>query len=193
MSTKRHILATFTLGLTVLITGCATPTSSGRVYSSGQARQEQTVRMGVVESVREVTLDGSQGPVGTIAGGAIGGIAGANAIYAAKADMIGCYIGDNGDIAVLKGQACLQDSAASTFEDCEIYRRVFQYKGGAYGTRTVALHHELVLDVNAIARSISNLAAGTLRDVRGEARSGGLAIGAGYRNYRNATCASLGK
>ena len=33
------------------ISGCAS-TSSGSVYSGGQARQEQTVRMGVVERVR---------------------------------------------------------------------------------------------------------------------------------------------
>ena len=56
-----------------ILSGCQTPTSSGRVYSSGQARQEQTVRMAVVESVREVIIEGSRGPAGTIAGGAIGG------------------------------------------------------------------------------------------------------------------------
>src|SRR3954470_3461792 len=92
MSTKRHILAISLMGITVLMTGCATPTSSGRVYSSGQARQEQTVRMAVVESVREVVLDGSQGPVGTIAGGAIGGIAGSN-VGGGRGSTVGTILG----------------------------------------------------------------------------------------------------
>jgi outer membrane lipoprotein SlyB len=35
------------LAAIAVITGCAS-TSSGSVYSGGQARQEQTVRMGVV-------------------------------------------------------------------------------------------------------------------------------------------------
>ena len=75
-----------------LVAGCATPTSSGSVYSSGQARQEQTVRMAVVESVREVTLEGSKGPVGTIAGGAIGGIAGSN-VGGGRGSTIGSILG----------------------------------------------------------------------------------------------------
>lgn len=57
------------------LTGCAT-SKSGEVYTREQARREQTVRMGVVESVREVLLEGTKTPAGTLAGGAIGGIAG---------------------------------------------------------------------------------------------------------------------
>ena len=75
-----------------LVSGCATQSSSGSVYSSQQARQEQTVRMGVVESVREVTIEGSKGPVGTIAGGAIGGIAGAN-IGGGRGSTVGSILG----------------------------------------------------------------------------------------------------
>ena len=56
-----------------VLSGCAS-TSSGSVYSGGQAGQEQTVRMGVVERVRQVTIEGSKSGVGTIAGGAIGGV-----------------------------------------------------------------------------------------------------------------------
>lgn len=92
MITKKFLLATSILTLATIVAGCATPTSSGRVYSSGQARQEQTVRMAVVESVREVTLDGSQGPVGTIAGGAIGGIAGSN-VGGGRGSTVGSILG----------------------------------------------------------------------------------------------------
>lgn len=61
----------------IILSGCAN-TSSGGVYSGGQTRQEMTVRMGVVESVRKVTLEGSKSGVGAVTGAAIGGIAGSN-------------------------------------------------------------------------------------------------------------------
>ena len=54
------------------LAGCAS-SKSGDVYTRDQARREQTVRMGVVESVREVLMEGTKSPAGTIAGGAVGG------------------------------------------------------------------------------------------------------------------------
>ena len=74
------------------ISGCAS-TSSGSVYSGGQARQEQTVRMGVVESVRQVTIEGSRSGVGTIAGGAIGGVAGSNIGGGSRGSAVGTILG----------------------------------------------------------------------------------------------------
>ena len=74
-----------------VISGCA-GTSSGSVYSSGQARQEQTVRMGVVESVRQVTIEGSKSGVGAVAGGVVGGVAGSN-VGRGKGSTIGSVIG----------------------------------------------------------------------------------------------------
>lgn len=65
------VLAAVTLG------GCAGG-MSGSAYSRDQARKEQTVRMGVVESVREVQIEGTKTPVGTVAGAAVGGIAGSS-------------------------------------------------------------------------------------------------------------------
>ena len=79
------------IAATAFITGCAS-TSSGSVYSGGQARQEQTVRMGVVESVRQVTIEGSKSGVGTIAGGVVGGVAGSN-IGGGKGSTIGTILG----------------------------------------------------------------------------------------------------
>ena len=63
--------------LTTLLIACAS-SNSGSVYSSDDARKIQTVKTGVVESVRQVKLEGTKSPVGTIAGGAIGGIAGSS-------------------------------------------------------------------------------------------------------------------
>lgn len=57
-------------------TGCATQERSGSVYRAGEAQREQVVRMALVESVREVTIDRGQTGVGTGAGAVVGGIAG---------------------------------------------------------------------------------------------------------------------
>lgn len=70
-----RLLAIGTLSL--LIVACAS-SNSGSVYSRDEARKVQTVRTGVVESVRTVKLEGTKSPVGTVAGGAVGGIAGSS-------------------------------------------------------------------------------------------------------------------
>jgi len=80
------------IAASAFITGCAS-TSSGSVYSSSQARGEQTVRMGVVESVRQVTIEGSKSGVGTIAGGAIGGVAGSNIGGGNRGSAVGTILG----------------------------------------------------------------------------------------------------
>jgi outer membrane lipoprotein SlyB len=74
------------------LSGCAS-TSSGSVYSGAQARGEQTVRMGVVESVRQVTIEGSRSGVGAVAGGAVGGVAGSNVGGGSRGSAIGTIIG----------------------------------------------------------------------------------------------------
>lgn len=61
--------------LSLLLGACAS-SNSGSVYSRDDARKVQTVKTGVVESVRSVKLEGTKSPIGTIAGGAVGGIAG---------------------------------------------------------------------------------------------------------------------
>lgn len=59
------------------LAGCALPSDSGSSYRSSQARGEQTVRMGVVESVRNVTIDKGSSGVGTLAGAGLGALGGA--------------------------------------------------------------------------------------------------------------------
>lgn len=61
--------------LSVILAACAS-SNSGSVYSRDEARKVQTIRTGVVESVRQVKLEGSKTPIGTITGAAVGGIAG---------------------------------------------------------------------------------------------------------------------
>ena len=74
---KQHILAiTFLCSGGALLNGCVAGQGGGD-YARGQARQEQSVRTGVVESVREVRLEGTRSGIGTVAGGVAGGIGGA--------------------------------------------------------------------------------------------------------------------
>jgi len=63
------------LGLSGLIVACASEKASD-VYSRDQTQQVQTVKMGVVESVRNVKIEGTKTPIGAGAGAAIGGVAG---------------------------------------------------------------------------------------------------------------------
>src|SRR5918992_2390679 len=64
--------------LVTVVAGCANPGLGGGAYSREQARREQTVRMGVVESVREVKLEGTRSGIGAGAGTIAGGVAGSS-------------------------------------------------------------------------------------------------------------------
>jgi outer membrane lipoprotein SlyB len=59
----------------LLLAGCPAGLG-GSDYSRSQARTVQEVQMGVVESVREVNLEGTKSPVGAGAGAVVGGVAG---------------------------------------------------------------------------------------------------------------------
>lgn len=80
------------------LTGCA-GSQSGSAYSRSQTRGEMNVRMGIVESVRTVTIEGTQSGVGSVAGGVVGGIAGSN-VGQGKGATVGSVLG-----AVLGGVA----------------------------------------------------------------------------------------
>jgi len=71
--------------------GCASSMSSG-AYTRAQARQTQEVQMGVVESVRQVQLEGTKTPVGTVAGAAVGGIAGST-LGSGRGSTVGAIVG----------------------------------------------------------------------------------------------------
>lgn len=77
--------------LSLFLAACAS-SNSGSVYKRDDARRVQTVKTGVVESVRTVKLEGTKSPVGTIAGGAVGGIAGSS-IGSGRGSAIAAVIG----------------------------------------------------------------------------------------------------
>jgi outer membrane lipoprotein SlyB len=74
---KKNIFALISLLFfgAITITGCA-QSNSGQVYSSKEARKVQTVETGTIESVKQVTIQGDQTPLGVIAGGVAGGVLG---------------------------------------------------------------------------------------------------------------------
>lgn len=69
------LLLSAALSSSLLLTGCAS-NLDGSTYSRADARAVQTVRMGTVESLRPVQIEGTRTPIGAIAGAAVGGIAG---------------------------------------------------------------------------------------------------------------------
>lgn len=102
---KKSVIAAVAVMSTVLLAGCAVTPNSASVYSSRQAQGEQIVRMGVVESVRNVTIDKGKSGVGALGGAALGGIAaGANVgkgtgslAAGIVGALIGGAVGDNVD------------------------------------------------------------------------------------------------
>ncbi|MCE1243763.1 glycine zipper 2TM domain-containing protein [Oryzomicrobium sp.] len=91
LSASRLALLALVGGTVLISAGCAS-SRSGEVYSRDQARQEQVVRMGVVEAVKPVQIEGTKTPVGGLAGAAVGGVAGSN-VGGGKGQIIGGIIG----------------------------------------------------------------------------------------------------
>lgn len=71
------IFITTVLLLSLAISGCAS-SLSGSAYNRDQARGEMSVRLGVVEGVRHVNIEGTKSPVGGLAGSVVGGVAGSH-------------------------------------------------------------------------------------------------------------------
>ncbi len=75
----------------LLLSACASGVGGGD-YAREQARGVQEVQMGVVESVREVKLEGTKSGVGTLAGSVVGGVAGSG-IGQGKGAIVGSVLG----------------------------------------------------------------------------------------------------
>lgn len=58
------------------VAGCAAPPRGGADYRGHETRTEQSVRFGVVESIRNVRINATDTGVGTTSGAVLGGIAG---------------------------------------------------------------------------------------------------------------------
>ena len=75
MKTSRLAYAAAVIAALFIVSGCAS-SRSGEVYSRDHARQAHDVMAGTVESVKQVTIEGTKTPIGPVAGGVAGGVAG---------------------------------------------------------------------------------------------------------------------
>lgn len=96
------------LFLVALLSGCV-GSKAGDVYSRDQARTEQSVRMGTIEAVREVQIEGTKSGIGAVAGGVTGGIAGStighgtgSAVAAAVGAIAGGLVGSAAEEGLTK-------------------------------------------------------------------------------------------
>jgi outer membrane lipoprotein SlyB len=89
----KKILVASAVVISALLAGCASPGVGGGDYSRGQVRGEQSVRLGVVEGVRDVIIDANDTGTGTLAGAAIGGIAGSTVGGGRRANAAGAIAG----------------------------------------------------------------------------------------------------
>ena len=107
---KRTIWVLCTAG-TLLLTGCSL--HSGSVYDRNEMGQPQTFSKGIILSVRDVKVKGTESGVGTVAGAAAGGLAGSmlggnpttRAIGAIGGAVVGGLAGTVGEEAVMSGSA----------------------------------------------------------------------------------------
>jgi len=85
------IAAVLLAASSLLLAGCPAGLG-GSDYSRSQARSVQEVQMGVVESVREVTIEGTKTPIGAGAGAVVGGVAGST-VGGGRGSVVGAAVG----------------------------------------------------------------------------------------------------
>lgn len=75
----------------LLLAGCPAGVG-GKDYSRTQTRAVQEVQMGIVESVRDVSIEGTKSPVGAAAGAVVGGVAGST-VGGGRGSVVGTTVG----------------------------------------------------------------------------------------------------
>ena len=71
-------IAILLLSAPFILAGCASE-KGGDVYTRDQVQQVQHFKVGTIESVHKVRIEGTKTPIGTTAGTIVGGIAGSGA------------------------------------------------------------------------------------------------------------------
>ncbi|MFN3715723.1 MAG: hypothetical protein ACK4R8_03245 [Thiobacillus sp.] len=88
---NRTVVSLTAVSLLLFLGGCASGTG-GKDYSREQARTVQEVQMGIVESVREVNIEGTKSPIGAGAGAVVGGVAGST-LGGGRGQIVGATVG----------------------------------------------------------------------------------------------------
>ena len=84
------LIASFST-MAMLLGGC-TNSLTGDSYSRDEARRVQTIRMGTIESLRPVKIEGTNTPIGAGAGAIVGGVAG-SAVGGGRGSIVTAVIG----------------------------------------------------------------------------------------------------
>ena len=92
MQKPSRIAAFVMLSAAIAVLGGCASGIGGKDYSREQARTVQEVQMGVVESVREVSVEGTKTPIGAGAGAVVGGVAGST-VGGGKGSIVGATVG----------------------------------------------------------------------------------------------------
>lgn len=74
---RKPTLLITSLAALLVLGGCQS-SLTGDTYSRDEARAVQTVRMGTIESLRPVKIEGTKTPIGAGAGAVVGGIGGSS-------------------------------------------------------------------------------------------------------------------
>lgn len=75
---RKPVLVAATVALlSLMVSGCMS-NLTGDSYSRDEARTVQNVRLGTIEYLRPVQIEGTKSPVGSVAGAAVGGIGGSS-------------------------------------------------------------------------------------------------------------------
>jgi outer membrane lipoprotein SlyB len=88
---KSVLLAASITAVSLSLAGCQS-SLTGDSYSRDEARTVQTVRMGTIESLRPVKIEGSKTPIGAGAGAVIGGVGG-SAVGGGKGSIVMAVVG----------------------------------------------------------------------------------------------------
>lgn len=88
---NKPLAVAFIAAATLLLAGCPAGLG-GKDYSRAQARTVQEVQMGIVESVREVNIEGTKTPIGAGAGAVVGGVAGST-VGSGRGSAVGATVG----------------------------------------------------------------------------------------------------
>ncbi|MGQ7814959.1 outer membrane lipoprotein [Metapseudomonas furukawaii] len=88
---KPYLLVASFTAVALALGGCQS-SLTGDTYSRDEARRVQTVRMGTIESLRPVKIEGTKTPVGAGAGAVVGGIGGST-IGSGRGSAVAAVIG----------------------------------------------------------------------------------------------------
>ena len=120
---RKPTLLITSLAAMLALGGCQS-SLTGDTYSRDEARAVQTVRMGTIESLRPVKIEGTKTPIGAGAGAVVGGIGGSglgggrgSAVLAVVGAVAGGLLGAAAEEGLTRPrrliQACPRDSSST--------------------------------------------------------------------------------